>query len=502
MSESTGNSDYKQLYESAVRDNDNLNGKVEQLQHELNQLKKMIFGVRQERFIPADKNQLALDLPVEPSAVCNVLDAKKVTYVRIANENANQGRETWHTIPAHLRREDVIIEPVDIPEGSKHIGSAETEVLEYKPAEIYVVRYIRKKYLVPSLDETSSTIIIAPLPTLPVAKSMMGPGLLAQLVVDKICDHLPIHRLQQRFERDGVKLPYSTLSDGFAKVAQLITPIYDALVTKTLNAAYLQADETTVPVMDKDKKGRTHRGYYWLYQDSINKLVVFDYQPGRGREGPAEMLKNFYGTLQTDAYSAYNSIVDTNNITLIHCLAHARRYFSDAAYSDRARAEYALEQIQLVYKNERDSRVLNHNNEQRATLRQQRSLPILEQLGEWMEEQYQQVLPQSPIGKALAYSIKRWDKLCAFVYDGKLHLDNNAAERSIRATVIGRKNYLFAGSHESAKRIAMLYSLIGTCKLHNINPNIWLKDILTVINDHPINRIKELLPHIWITKQK
>ncbi|QHS58384.1 IS66 family transposase [Chitinophaga agri] len=496
MSTSAEDNDYKQLYESAIN-------KVEQLQHELNQLKKMIFGVRQERFIPADKNQLALDIPTEQSAaVCNVLDAKKVTYVKVVKQDATQARDSRHTIPSHLRREDVIIDPDHIPAGSKHIGTTETEVLEYKPAEIYVVRYIRNKYLLPSADETSSKIIVGPLPTLPVAKSMMGPGLLAQLVVEKICDHLPVHRQQQRLERDGIKLPYSTLSDGFAKTAALITPIYRALVTEVLNADYLQADETSVPVLDKDKKGSTHRGYYWLYQDNINKLLVFDYQPGRGREGPAEMLKDFYGTLQTDAYSAYNSIVDTNNITLIHCLAHARRYFSDAIYSDRERAEYVLEQLQLVYQIERDSRALNHDNEKRAASRQKHSLPILKKLGSWMEDQYKQVLPQSPIGKALAYSIKRWDKLCAFVYDGKLHPDNNAAERSIRATVIGRKNYLFAGSHESAKRIAMLYSLIGTCKLHNINPSLWLKDVLMVINDHPINRIKELLPHIWITKQK
>lgn len=214
------------------------------------------------------------------------------------------------------------------------------------------------------------------------------------------------------------------------------------------------------------------------------------------------MLKNFYGTLQTDGYAGYNSIVDANNITLIHCLAHARRYFAEAAYSDRARSEYVLEQIQFIYQVERESCVLKYNNDQRAILRQEKSLPILRELGKWMEEQYIQVFPQSPIGRSLAYSIKIWDKLCAFVYDDKLHLDNNAAERSIRATVIGRKNYLFAGSHEAAKRIAMLYSLIGTCKLHNINPNHWLKDVLTVINDHPINRIKELLPHIWITKQK
>jgi transposase len=168
----------------------------------------MIFGARQERFVPTDKNQLTLDMSAESFAVCNILDTKKITYGKVTKENANQNRDVRHTIPTRLRREDVIIEPDHIPKGSKQIGAAETEILEYKPAEIYVVRYICNKYLIPSADDTTSKIIIGPLPTLPVAKSMMGPGLLAQLVVDKICDHLPIHRLQQRFERDGIKLSY------------------------------------------------------------------------------------------------------------------------------------------------------------------------------------------------------------------------------------------------------------------------------------------------------
>jgi|GEM_PF-1558970 len=175
MSTSTEDNDYKQLYESAIN-------KVEQLQHELTQLKKMIFGVLQERFAPADKNQPVLDIPTEQSAaVCNVLDTKKVTYVKVVKQDATQARDSRHTIPPHLRREDLIIEPDHIPEGNKHIGTTETEVLEYKPAEIYVVRYIRNKYFIPSADETSSKIIIGTLPTLPVAKSMMRPGLLTTM---------------------------------------------------------------------------------------------------------------------------------------------------------------------------------------------------------------------------------------------------------------------------------------------------------------------------------
>ena len=208
-----------------------------------------------------------------------------------------------HKIPDHLRREEIILEPDYIPEGSKKIGQAETEVLEYKPAELYFLKFIRPKYLLLEVDDTKSDIIIGGLPSLPIPKSMAGAGLLAQLVIEKFVDHIPLHRQMQRFERNGFKLPYSTLSDWMTTAAKIIAPLYEALVKETLSCKYLQADETVIPVLDKDKKGSTHRGYYWLYQDNINKLIIFDYQEGRSKEGPSFILKNFTGTLQTDGYA-------------------------------------------------------------------------------------------------------------------------------------------------------------------------------------------------------
>lgn len=224
----------------------------------------------------------------------------------------------------------------------------------------------------------------------------------------------------QRFERSGVKIPYSIISDWVSATASLITPLYQALIKETLKAGYLQADETPCALLDKDKKGKTHRGFYWLYQDPVNKLVVFDYLEGRNKEDPSTMPEHFKGTLQTDGFAVYDGIAEQKGITLIHCMAHARRYFADAQDSDRTRAEYALSQIQLLYQIERNCSDQEHSDDDRHKQRIEKSIPILKALGEWMLIQYQQVLPKSPIGKALAYSIKRWEKLCAYAHSGIL----------------------------------------------------------------------------------
>jgi hypothetical protein len=281
------------------------------------------------------------------------------------------------------------------------------------------------------------------------------------------------------------------------KCCGLIEPLYHALVKRVLQSPYLHADETSIKVLDKDKKGATHRGYYWVYHNSSEGLLWFDYQQGRGREGPQQQLKGFTGFLQTDGYAVYDLFKETPGVTLLHCMAHARRKFFEAQQNDLPRAAYALEQIALLYQIERHAREQQLNESQVLALRQQKALPILEALGVWMKEQYVQVLPKSSIGNALGYSIQRWKELCIYTTNGSLNIDNNPVENSIRPVAIGRKNYLFAGSHEAAQRSAMLYSLLGTCKLHDINPFVWLRDILQRIGNHPINRIEELLPQKW-----
>jgi transposase len=394
-------------------------------------------------------------------------------------------------LPESLRREEILIEPTGDTAGCKKIGEEITEVLEYEPGELYVKQYRRPKYAKPD----NSGVMIGQLPSRPIEKAMAGEGLLAQIIIDKYIDHLPLHRQMQRFERAGVKLAYSTLTDWVSGACTLITPLFEALKTAVLQSNYLHADETPIKVMDKYKKGETHRGYYWVYQDSIDKIVLFDYREGRGREGPQEILQDFKGYLQTDGYVAYDVFAKRPGITLIHCMAHARRMFNDALENDEVRASHAMQEIQKLYTIERICKEQQLNFAEIKEVRRLKAVRILRDLGLWLQQQYVQVLPQSAIGKAIAYSLQRWERLSAYVNDGKLNIDNNPVENSIRPVALGRKNYLFAGSHEAAKRSGILYSLLGTCKMHGVEPYAWLKDVLHCIADHPVNRVQELLPH-------
>ena len=482
--------DYKSLYEQSQL-------RIIALEQQLHQLQKMIFGSRHERFIPSDTNssQLSLNIQAETVADCSVIQAKKITYIR--NSVSVDPRPLQHPgrmkLPESLRREEIIIEPGSDITGCKKMGEEITEVLEYEPGELYVKQYKRIKYAKPG----NSGVVIGELPARPLEKAMAGEGLLAQIVIDKYVDHLPLYRQMQRFERNGIKLPYSTLTDWVSGTCRLIEPLFAALKKEVLQSPYLHADETPIKVMDKDKKGETHRGYYWVYQNSIDKIVFFDYQEGRGRDGPMEILGNFKGYLQTDGYNVYDVFDKKEHVTLLHCMAHARRMFSEALDNDRSRAEYALAEIQKLYVIERIIKEQNLSFEEIKVVRQIKSVPILAALGEWMKQQYVHILPKSAISKALGYSIERWEKLSLYTKNGMLNIDNNPVENSIRPVALGRKNYLFAGSHEAAKRSGMLYSLLGTCKMHNIEPYNWLKNVLQKIPTHPINKVQELLPHRW-----
>src|SRR3984957_18906138 len=494
MQEVAIHTDYKALYEESQL-------VIAQLRHELDQLKRMIFGSRQERFIPGqltDPTQLSMGLPAEQVAASSLVKAKKIEYTRVESVLANpvathQGRMK---LPDHLERKEILVD-VAGKEGCREIGREITEELEYEPGKFYVNRYIRPKYA--SAD--NQIILVAPLPERTLPKAIAGPGLLAQIIIDKYVDHLPLRRQQQRFSREKINIPYSTLTDWVGNTCGLITPLYEALKKEVLASDYLHADETPIKVLDKDKKGETHRGYFWVYHNSLQDMVFFDYQPGRSREGPSELLKDFRGHLQTDGYAAYNIFNTRKDVTLLHCMAHARRKFVEARDNDQARADYVLDQIRQLYAIERKAADNQLSEADILQLRRQKANPILESLGKWMEQAYMEVLPKSAIGMALAYSIQRWPRLMVYATDGKLNIDNNPVENCIRPVAVGRKNYLFAGSHEAAQRSAMLYSLMGTCKLHGINPFIWLKDVLQEIASQPINKIRDMLPYNWKSSQ-
>lgn len=504
--------DYRQLYEQQIAVIEKQAQQIEAhfdkiaaLSAEVAKLRKMIFGVRTERFIPSPdatpaELQLALDLNVETVARCKITSATTVEYVRTkvglipAKPKAHPGRMK---LPEHLRREITLLKPDSDVSGLQKIGEDVTEILDYIPSELYVRQFIRPKYAAP-LSEGGNTVLAAALPGRLLEKCMAGEGLLAQMIVDKYQDHLPIHRQLQRYERIGVKIAQSTSNDWFRMVLNHLHSLYEVHKRLTLATAYLGADETPIKVLDEDKKGTTHRGFYWVYHNPEQKLVLFDYRPGRGREGPDDILKDFQGFLQTDGYSAYEAFDRRPGITLLHCMAHARRKFHEALQNDQPRAEYALALFQQLYAIERKIKDQALTGNAVVQLRQQEAMPILQNLKTWMAEEYPKlVVKKSPIAQAMAYFLPRWEKLCIYTRDARLNIDNNLVENAIRPVAVGRKNYLFAGSHEAAQRAAMVYSLLATCKLHNINPYYWLRDVLENMHRYTTENIEGLLPQNW-----
>lgn len=471
----------------------NLEQENKYLQFQIDQMRRLLYGAKRERFIPnKDENQMALPFEVEQQEAPEK-EKQVITYVREKTKRKNHpGRME---LPSHLPVEEIILEPKEDTTGMKCIGKEITDQLELIPAKLFIKRYIRPKYIKPNNDELlSHTGVIAELPVFPIEKGMAGPGLLAQIMIDKFVDHLPIYRQIERFKRENIKISSSTINGWQESLCNLLEPLYNTLKNRVLSQGYLQVDETPIQVLDKVKKGKTHRGYHWVYYSPLEKTVLFDYRHGRSRDGPLKLLRGFKGYLQTDGYKVYDTFGNNSSITLLNCMAHARRGFEKALDYDKDRAGYAMGMFQELYKIERQAREKNLTPKQRHKLRLDQSLPILNELGKWIVETYKTVLPKSPIGKAAAYCIPRWDNLIAYLLDGSLEIDNNLAENAIRPIALGRKNYLFAGSQRGAERAAMFYSFFGTCKKNNINPYDWLRKVLEIIPTYKVNQLNELLP--------
>jgi transposase len=256
-------------------------------------------------------------------------------------------------------------------------------------------------------------------------------------------------------------------------------------------------DETPIPVFTKDKPCSTHKGYHWVDYSPLNKLVCFVYRKGRGRDSLLDFLKDCRGTIQSDGYTAYDIFDNPGVIILLSCMAHVRRKFDEARQNEPVAAGYVLEEMQKLYDVERQARELNLGFENRKALRDEKSLPKLTGLEKCMKKKAVEILPKSAMGVALSYTLGLWNRLIRYLDDGRYEIDNNLVENNIRPVALGRKNYIFARSHEGAERAAMIDSFLGTCKKNNVNYFIWLKDILERIPDHKVNRLDELLPGEW-----
>ncbi len=481
MNGTTENIDYKSRCS-------HLEFKVEELNMQLAALRRMIFGSKHERFIPSETipGQLSLDIAAEQAAACEITSVTEVSYQKVNTEKKSNHHGRMF-LPEHLPRVITRIEPEPV-EGyvlSKNIEV--TEQLDFEPGRFWVNRTERVKLMKKDPNGPGPLSIIAALPPAPMHKCMASPGLIANILVDKFVDHLPLHRQQKRYARAGMELAYSTIGTWTSSGIGEFEDFYELHKAEVLSADYLQADETGTRVIDKQKEpkkdnkdNKLHDGWFWLYQDVVGKKVFFDYRKGRGREGPCEILKDFKGHLQTDGWDVYDRFAkDKPHITLLCCWAHARRYYEKAkklAKKTNAELEHPLAEIQKLYAIERHCKTEGLDYAGIRDYRQKHAKPILEALFLWIKAQRLKWgnVNKLPFVEALNYSLNHWDKLCVYLQDGRLSIDSNPVENSVRPTTLGRKNVLFAGSHEAAQRSAMMYSLFGTCKLHDINPLTWL----------------------------
>ena len=325
---------------------------------------------------------------------------------------------------------------------------------------------------------------------------------MVQVVINKYVDHLPVDRTRKQFLRLGADLANSTLNDFCAHVANDLLPLYKILLQDVLDSGYIQADETRIPVRDSAKSeasGKNHLGYYWLYSAPTLKLVFVDYQRGRSRDGPLKILEGFQGKLQTDAYNVYDLFDTLDGIDHFNCVTHCRRKFENVKSSQyqyvQENVAYVLSLFRKIYAIERRLRERGASFEERRSERQKESAPLFDKIKAFLESTA--MLGPKSWKQAVHYALVRWQKLTRFLDDGEVEIDTNLVENRVRPIAIGRKNYLFAGSHEAAQRAAIIYSLLNTCTLHGVNQEEWLVDVLTRIDTMAEDELYTLLPQHW-----
>ena len=459
------------------------------------QLHRMIYGSKRERFISSNfAEQLKLEL--EPKAL-EIEDAVKaeretirISYERKKVKKAHPGRLA---LPSHLPVVETIIEPTEDTTGMVCIGREVTDELDYTPAKLFINRTIRPKYITKEDEQGNQKQVIAQL-NRPINKCMASAALLSMIHTDKFIFHLPYYRIRQRVGQMGVLVPTSTFDSWVKRGALHIKPLFAVHRLYVFSEIYQQIDESPIKVQDRDIPGALHQGYMWVRYAPLSKSVLFEYYKGRSPKEPLRDLSKFNGYIQTDGYSGYTHLAEKSGIIHLSCWCHARRYFDKALPNDLQRASKVLKLIQLLYAIEALAREANMTKEQRHALRLEKSLPIINEIGSYIYNERNRVLPKSPIGVAFEYCANRWISLQNYLKDGMLEIDSNLIENSIRPLALGRKNYLFAGNHEAAEDIAMFYSFFGTCKKMEIDPQKWLTYVINNINDTKATQLKELLP--------
>jgi transposase len=485
--------------QNLLKEKDKRIQKLELTEHQYQQLTRLVYSRSSEKSSSALAGQLSLNMEADVAEACSITDGCKVDgYTMVRTEKKKHpGRQE---LPAHIERKYIDIHPEHLPEAAEHFDTIETEQLEYDPARLFATVYRRHKYKCHQADGTT-TFLIAELPA-DKDKSLAAPSLKAHITTEKYLWHTPLHRQMQKFAQSGIILSENTIGDWVNGTCHSLTALYDALRESIIKPAcgYMMADETHIDVLDTEKiKGKkAHLGWMWSYCNPVDRLVFFEYHRGRGNKDARPVLQHYQGYLHSDGFNVYKHYGNLPGVNHVCCNAHARRKFHEARLTDKARAEHALSLYSKLYAIESYCKENDLSFDERRKLRQEKSAPVFSELANWVQEQIPRLtILRSPIGKALAYFSERQQQLGMFLHDGMLLMDTNLIENAIRPIALGRNNYLFAGSHQAAQNAAMIYSLLATCKLHQVNAYDWLKYVLTVMPTFPSAKLQDLLPQNW-----
>jgi transposase len=469
----------------------------DQLHHRLDQLLRRLYGPRAEKFDPKQPwlfPELQQTAPAEPTTTPPAPAEDPAATASRPKKNGHGRRQLPDGLPRVRRTHTLSDAECNCPDcGTRRvkIGEEVSEQLDYQPASLFVIENVRETFACPKCQGCVTT---AEKPAQPIAKGLPGPGLLAQIITSKYGDYLPLYRLERIFGRHGLELPRSTTCDWMAKCADLLRPLYDLMVSRVLKSKVIHTDDTVLPVQDKTRD-TTRQGRIWVYAgDREHPYTVFDFTPSRSRDGPANFLKNYQGYLQADAFAGYDGIYlgSQGKIVEVACNAHARRKFFEARSTDPARAHAALAFYRQLYgvereiKDEWERRAASSDTPLSTTdaetltwrRRQEKAAPMLVQFRTWLQEQVAAVLPKSPIGTAISYTLGNWDALARYAEVGCLAIDNNVAEREMKRVAIGRKNFLFVGSDKGGATAAVLFSFTSTCQRHGLDPFVYLRNVL------------------------
>ena len=505
------NASQAETIKKLTEQNDSLQSRIKELTAQVAWLNRQLFGRKSEKLPIIDPNYPDLFAGMIPENAQQIADAHdeavdKIVMTKEERRQEKKNRIMMEDLPV---LEQVILTPDNLDTNLyKKIGQEVTRIVEHKPGQLYIKEIIREKWGLKDNTATApkgmSGVLIAPMPLLPIYKGIAGASLLAEILLQKYEYHMPYYRQIKQYSHLGMKgLTESTVDGWFKQTMELLKPLYEVLKEEVMKADYVQADETTTPVMNKESH-KAAKEYLWMVRAVIRRLVLFYYDQGSRAGAVIESLANRYnfkGYLQCDGFAGYETAFKTNpDVWLLNCMVHIRRHFEQALDENRPMAEHALTEIQHLYKIEHMCDDAGMSPDERKAKRQELARPIMEAMKLWMETEGVKYSESSLIGKAITYAYTRWDNMMRYLEDGRLLLDNNLAENEIRPITLGRKNYLFCGNHEAAQNMAVVCSLLATCRNHDVNPRDYLNDVISQMPYHTKashEELLQLLPHKW-----